>query len=245
MFNETDSEVDRRFDMAYCYRLLLKQSFFEDDTSASEIVESEIRAFIRQRLEVLMGVTADLNEVAGSKFTHEEIVALKALAGKVLGQTQAPEKKKTTTKFTESNTIEKERRPKRRNTAVVTANDPESFRGAVKAESPSGSKPNSYPQSESVAPSSAPKGELATDHKNYYEGQIIEENGQKFKIKIQEIEGNKYVLKQNITGQVGSPNRIAMPTSFQLEQISRQQAIDSLQNLDPLAATAVQLTQTE
>ena len=241
MSNKFDTEVDRRFDIAYCYRLLLQQPLFDEGLSASEIVEEEIRAFVRQRLEVLMGVTSDLNEVAFTTFSQEEIVALKALAGKILGN-QGGEEKKTKTKSSET---QQQVTAPRHNIHPANKKKKTTLEGkgaqSVVANNLNKKKSTDSPKKEN----NLELGELASDQKTYYEGQIIEENGQKFKIKIQEIEGNKYVLKQNITGQVGSPNRIAMPSSYQLEQISRQQAIDSLKNLDPLAATAVQLTQTE
>src|SRR4051812_13332832 len=48
--------VDQRLEVAQYYRLLLGAPLFDKDTLASRIVEREHRAFIRERLEILLSI---------------------------------------------------------------------------------------------------------------------------------------------------------------------------------------------
>lgn len=243
--DENLGEVDRRFDLAYCYRVLLKQSLFENANSATLTVEKEVRAFIRNRLEVLMGVSSE--DQSSSGFTFEESIALKALAQKMLdNSTVLNTKSHKKSKFAadlRTNGAKMhmaEPKPKKHKTDSFQQENKSSKTNKKIKLSPESEISNTGmgPVEENCMPT--PEGALASDGKHYYEGQIIEENGQKFKIKIQEVEGHKYVLRQNVTAQVIPSNRVPMPNSYQMEQISRQQALDSLQNLDPLASVAVQ-----
>lgn len=85
-------DVDLRLDLADHYRAITKNKFFSQNTEAAQIVNDEIRAFIRERLEVLLGLRAEKTEESPapvqSQFTDEEASALKALAAKVLGRPQ-------------------------------------------------------------------------------------------------------------------------------------------------------------
>lgn len=80
-------DVDLRLETADFYRAILKHEFFDGTSQAANLVEDEIRNFIRGRLEVLLGIRspqAEADTVPQSEFTPEEIQALKALASKVL-----------------------------------------------------------------------------------------------------------------------------------------------------------------
>lgn len=238
-------EVEKRFDLAHCYRTLLKQPLFPSPTEASNAVQNELRAFMRERMGALMGLTPE-KDTGGSTFSKTEVIALKALAAKILGQgdsakeeqeVEAKEQEKIK-KYTEVKKSAKVEEKKVKSKLAKTNNKikppPESTNSAAEMGS---AEETSF---------SAPEGALASDGNYYHEGQIVEENGQKFKIKIQEVEGNKYVLRQNVTPQVVPNNKIPMPSSAQMEQLSRQQALDALQNIGPLGLAAVQnLTQTE
>lgn len=236
MNSQDTLDVDKRFDLAYCYRTLLKQPLFGSPTEASNTVQNEIRGFIRHRLGVLMGVNED--NTYGQAFSKQELLALKALAAKIISNSE----------LTQETAPEPAEAPKQ---AVVQSNDVTPKKGAKKKLKKELSKKQEAEfepplESEPYLPETAasPEGTLASDGKYYHDGQLIEENGQKFKIKIQEVEGNKYVLRQNVTPQAIPNNRVPMPNSSQMEQLSRQQALDSLQTLGPLGLTAVEhLTQ--
>lgn len=78
------SLVDQRLEVAQYYRLLLGEPLFDKDTAASRIVEREHRAFIRERLEVLLSIRQEQPApVPQSQFTEQEISALKVMIAKM------------------------------------------------------------------------------------------------------------------------------------------------------------------
>jgi hypothetical protein len=77
-------EVDKRLEVATYYRELLKASLFAGGGSTARIVEREVRAFVRHRLEILLSIRGETARVE-AQFTNEEVVALKGL---VAGSTE-------------------------------------------------------------------------------------------------------------------------------------------------------------
>lgn len=79
-------QVDERLEVTTHYRILLQGSLFDSDSPAARIVEKEVRRFVRNRVEILLGIRREA-EVHGPAapvslpFTEAEITALKALAG--------------------------------------------------------------------------------------------------------------------------------------------------------------------
>src|SRR5437016_108827 len=59
--DEVMSEAEKRFEVAQYYKLLLRDSLFQNSSEAADIVEAEIRTFIKERLSVLLGVKAAHN----------------------------------------------------------------------------------------------------------------------------------------------------------------------------------------
>ena len=78
---QISDEVERRLEVAACYRLLLNESLFNDPSPTAKLVDDEIRGFIRSRLANLVGVGAPTTD---STFTAEEVQALKLLAQKAI-----------------------------------------------------------------------------------------------------------------------------------------------------------------
>ncbi len=79
------SAAEARLDVAQAYRMLLSGSLFSNPTSGSARVEQEVRAFAKDRLEVLLGVRPEVQKKqATDVFTEEEIDALKKLANATL-----------------------------------------------------------------------------------------------------------------------------------------------------------------
>lgn len=76
--DEVMSEAEKRFEVAQYYKLLLRDNLFQNQTEASEKVEQEIRAFIKERLSVLLGVKAAHNTT--SAFTPEQVQVLEQFA---------------------------------------------------------------------------------------------------------------------------------------------------------------------
>jgi len=72
------SEVEQRLQRAQYYRTVLSEWLFTDDYSQSaQEVMGEIREFITQRLNVLLGVTPENQALM---FTEQEVMALKRVA---------------------------------------------------------------------------------------------------------------------------------------------------------------------
>lgn len=107
-YEEEDSdEIDEslmadarmRLEQGRLYEMLLKHSLFEGvdaDPRAIKNVEKEIRKFIRERLEVLVGLKAQSTpkpQVSVSPFTELEIDMLKQLLGRVLKKDVADQPK--------------------------------------------------------------------------------------------------------------------------------------------------------
>lgn len=85
--------VDQQLQQAQYYRLMLNDSFFDDDSPIARRVDKEIRTFVRGRLGVLMGVKqAPAQPVAPVRadFTPAQVGALQQLADKVLGMASKP-----------------------------------------------------------------------------------------------------------------------------------------------------------
>lgn len=77
------SMVEKRLELAKYYRLLMDGSLFNDDSDEAREVEDEIRGFVQQRLETLVGLRAP-TALATGQFSSEEVAVLKAVAAKVL-----------------------------------------------------------------------------------------------------------------------------------------------------------------
>ncbi len=83
-FDAQFREVEDRLQTAQYYRLLLNDSLFDVSDAAGRQVDTEIKAFVRERLEVLMGIRAAKPVVRIEKvepqFGPEELAALKLVA---------------------------------------------------------------------------------------------------------------------------------------------------------------------
>ena len=83
------TEVVRRIEMAKLYQTLLKHPLFARgtaDDSLIEIVEREARGFFYNRLQVLVGIQKETNQVQAPQFSKEEVEALKSLANRVIAK---------------------------------------------------------------------------------------------------------------------------------------------------------------
>jgi hypothetical protein len=76
-------EAEERIRTAQYYRLLLEDSFFSDRSPTARKVEKEIRTFVRQRMEVLLGMRVEAT-AAESPFSPEQVEALKFVANRVI-----------------------------------------------------------------------------------------------------------------------------------------------------------------
>ena len=96
-------EIEKRLEVAHCYREFLANPLFDNSNEASRIAEFEIRAFVRERLGALMGVgeagaarKSSLSDAEQevvrllAEFTPAEITALKTVATKLAAAMEAP-----------------------------------------------------------------------------------------------------------------------------------------------------------
>lgn len=93
-FDSQLSEVEKRLARAQYYHALLNQEIFEGDHSeAAQVIVEEIRQFIRGRLGVLLGVSAEVPAQKPAKpvFEEDEAQILRQLARKLLKKPQLME----------------------------------------------------------------------------------------------------------------------------------------------------------
>lgn len=87
--------VDRRMRVANYFRMVLDHDFFQDGTAEAAIATNRIRRFVRDELEVLLGmkaVNAAPPPAGPSQFTEEEVAILREVISR-LKKPQAPQLK--------------------------------------------------------------------------------------------------------------------------------------------------------
>ncbi len=89
--------IQDRLDLASAYNALLKRGVFSDGTPATNKVEKEVQGFVRERLEILMGVRPEASQISVSVFTDEEISVLKTFAARIKNAPATPDKAPTPT----------------------------------------------------------------------------------------------------------------------------------------------------
>lgn len=85
-------EVDRRLEVASYYRTLLRASLFTAATPSSRVVEREVRAFVKERLEILLSIRSEVKapvQVVQRDFDDAEVAALKMVAARLIGKVSA------------------------------------------------------------------------------------------------------------------------------------------------------------
>jgi len=190
--NEPDSvddlmnEAERRFEVAQYYKLLLQDNLFENKTEASERVEDEIRAFIRERLSVLLGIRQPKTSNSEA-FTDEQVAVLRDLAdlgseaSNVLGAVMGRLAKKIDKKIA---------KPKE---------EPPQLRQVKEPPKPALKKRPEPKPKEAVAPRQAPRQEREPQKRNFGKVRVPEKYQDDPTLKI---EGNKvFVQNRNEQGE--------------------------------------------
>jgi hypothetical protein len=79
-------QIDKRLEVTSFYRVLMQGNLFDQVTEASQIVEKDIKKYIRKKLEVLVGISRSEPTPAAVvlPFSEEQVTALKMLADKLL-----------------------------------------------------------------------------------------------------------------------------------------------------------------
>lgn len=87
------TQVDKRMRIAQFFRLVLDSDLFSDEASEAKIVQSRVRKFVRDELEVLFGMRRAASAPVASQFTQDEVEALKVLASRVTAKPSTPQLK--------------------------------------------------------------------------------------------------------------------------------------------------------
>ncbi len=82
-YEQVLSQVDRRMRVAYFYRSILDSILFSEETSEARIVQSKIRKFCNDELEVIFGMRSAKAAPTVEQFSVEEVEILKNLAAQV------------------------------------------------------------------------------------------------------------------------------------------------------------------
>jgi hypothetical protein len=234
-FDERMSEVERRLEVAQYYRLLLNDSLFSTSTPAAKVVEAEIRAFIRERLEDLVGIRTP-KVVKSSDFSDEEMTVLKQFTARVLKNSKLLEpnpeptvKKASPPAQTPSKTASKPR-------VAPTVNK---VKVAPPAKTPKAPKPSQKAQAKHKEPAakSVQKDEpivvediSALSEGDLNEGQVFfdQKTSKTFRI-VMNPQTDKLV-KMDVTPRAVNPNRVPMPSGAQLEAVTHAHAVKSLES---------------
>jgi hypothetical protein len=250
------NDVDVRLETADYYRAILKHQFFDVQGPAAEIVDREIRTFIRERLEVLLGLRAAKVEGPGSlPFDEDQVEALTALANKVLGRPALLSGEPTVKKMAAPGAkpeIKPAAKPKPQVKKIPVPAPAPSSKPKVKQPppqreaAPAQKQPvANSPQKQAPATMVEPgveggitqtyisrEGQRVT----LVEGEIIEENGRRYQVVAN---GVGTLFRKDITGQVVPPNRIPPMSPQQMSVMSQQLAEQQLGMMDEITGMAV------
>jgi hypothetical protein len=247
------SDVDLRLATADYYRAILRHDFFdinEESPKAAGIVDREIRVFIRERLEVLLGLRDPRVPEVVSQFEPDEVQALKILASKVLKKPAlvadepvvrkmpAPAPSKPQTQVSRA-------KPQARKVPAPAPAPSTKPKTTPKPAATAEPKPATIAKSAPVAAKPTPKqdAEVQTfisaetrQQVTLVEGEVIEEKGRKYVVTRNEL-GTLY--KRDITGQVIPPNRLPPMSAQQMSVVSAQMAEAQLGMTDESTQLAI------
>lgn len=234
------SEVEKRLQVVSLYRLLLREPLFDHSThaDAAALVEKRVRAFVRADMMTFLGMATERPkaQASGESFSDEEMVALKKLAGKLLGNAAArnedapvakkkPEEPKTTVKRrSAANAVDGVRPP-----LAVTA--------AKKLEKPTPPQPKDDGKDKTLAVFDATETKNGRLVKN---GNSVVDKRVKGRLVRQYVQDGEVVAEKDITPQVKPKNGAPPLSKGQLENVLQQQAYASLSAIDRQVSKAMQ-----
>lgn len=208
------SEIEKRLQMASAYRKLLDSKFL-DASEVNELIEAELKEFIHGKLETILGVRAAENQAV--YFSGMEVVALKALARKVMEPREEKAEEPEVGQPLETRPQPKAPKPRK----------PRTIQKKKEVPIPT----DSQSESTNIEPVvTAPVTEELPSN-------IVVENGRTYE--VVDIGGKPFA--KDITKQVRSKNSVPMPSKAQFEAMMYTQAMNdlALSNNNPLVAAAV------
>ena len=247
------ADVDTRLETADYYRAILQHQFFDVKSEASVVVDREIRAFIKERLEVLLGIRSP-KASAAQQFTPEEAQALKSIANvetvtaldavakKVMGKAGA-----SLVQPAAPAPVVKKMPPPAAKPAKIP---PARAKPVVKQIQPPAAKAKVVPEIKQPAPTpqikKAEKKAIDGESQTYVnsegnevtlvEGAIIEEEGRRYRVVMNE-RGTLY--RRDITGQVTGNVKRPVMTRQQMELESRMAAEQHVATMGEAAGFAL------
>jgi hypothetical protein len=248
------ADVDLRLETADYYRAILNHTFFDTSSQAAEIVDREVRAFIRERLEVLLGLRSPRTpEVAELPFSEDEVDALHLLASKVMrnnGLLSSSESKTSLVKKMPTPAPAPRHevaRPKPQVKKVAPPAPAPSTKPKPKVRPPEPKKVQAaQPQQAKKATAPAkplPNAESQTFVSNItgqevtlIEGETIVENGRKYLV-VRNDMGTLY--RKDISGQVIPQGMMQQMTPQQMSMMSERHANDTLARIDQTTGMAI------
>lgn len=252
------ADVDLRLETADYYRAILKQDFFDAESQAAQIVDAEIRAFIRERLEILLGLRSPRAQDV-QQFEEAEVQALKIVAAKVLGKPALAEQVKSAPPIvkkmaTPSQAPRPLPRPKPQAKKISPPLPAPSTKPRVKPQPPAPPKASQKNQhrapTEELKKAAEMVGALAPgqvgESQTYVkadgtqvtliEGEVFEDAGRRYRV-VMNDRGTLY--RRDITGQQVPTNRIPQPSAQQMSMLSQQHAMEVVSKLDQITGAAV------
>lgn len=205
--DEHMSEVEKRLEVASYYRMLLNDSLFTDATAAGRTVEAEVRAFIRERLAVLLNIKPARPEPVEVKspFSDVQIQALQALANKVIGKPALIEPVKAAALAPRPPAVRRVETPQ-----------PQSSTAPALRQRQAPATPVATASAKPVTPTKSKPGARKPFERRYSEH--TKEDGTKVRL--------------DVTGQVRSPASLPMPTGAALSAVTAARAQENLSRLE-------------
>lgn len=235
------ADVDARLETADHYRAILNHQFFDADSAASRVVDREIRAFIKERLEILLGIRSP-RAADVAQFTEEEAEALKTLADpdvtRALGAVAKKVLGKTGPAIIESTPkplLKKVPAPVKTSVKAVVSAKPE----VKKVPAPPAKAKVATPKKAEAKPPANATQQTYVNHDGQnvtlIEGEILNEDGRRYRV-VKNEHGTLY--KRDITGQVVSAG-YRPPTKEQVEIESRIAAEQHISSFGESAGLAL------
>lgn len=272
---DTDPEladVDLRLETADYYREILKHEFF-DTTSpnvspAAGVVDREIRVFIRERLEVLLGIRNPRTpESVAGQFEEDEVQALKIVAAKLLQkpgliQDVRPTVKKMATPAPTPKPQAPQSRPKPQMKKIAAPAQAPSTKPKVKPQPVQPAKQAAKPQAKTNPNAGNKSGtkmvsdsDSPTPLTQTFKDVILDASGRERIVETTLVEGEvisedgqRYqvvrnelgaLYRKNITGQAMPTNRIPPMSAQQMSMYSQSQAESVVGAMDERMGLAV------
>jgi hypothetical protein len=226
--DEEFGEAERRLSLARYYQQLTKGGLIDEDSEEARQVDSEVRAFARERMNVLIGLAAEkAPETAELPFSEDQVGVLQQWADHMIERAKQPAIRPMAPPPPMKPQVTGPRikpvaaPPKRKTTKLV----------GKKPEKP---KKTEAPHAGAADLGAVPTPEEQPDYSQIPTGEVFEENGRKYKMvdvpgRIDD-NGQQKRAKMDVSEQVRPPNAIPMPRREHMPYVTAQHAAETIDN---------------